>query len=157
MAMESLASRGKNIRWIHVPFKGGAPAHVALLGNHVEAVSDSSGWAPLVDAGKLRLLATFGEKRSARYPQTPTLKEVGYDVAAQTPHEIFGPKGLPQPIVSKLHDAFKKAMGDQEFHAVLNKLGFDLLYLNPEECKKVIREESLQIGEVVKQLGLQKR
>jgi tripartite-type tricarboxylate transporter receptor subunit TctC len=157
LAMESLASRGKNIQWIHVPFKGGAPAHVALLGNHVEAVSDSSGWAPLVDAGKLRLLATFGEKRSARYPQTPTLKEIGYDVVAQTPHEIFGPKGMPQPIVSRLHDAFKRAMNEPEFHAALSKLGFDLLYLNPEECKKVIREESVQMGEVVRQLGLQKK
>ncbi len=157
LAMERLASLGKKIQWIHVPFKGGAPAHVALLGNHVDAVSDSSGWAPLVDAGKLKLLGTFGEKRSARYSQTPTLKETGYDVVAQTPHEIFGPKGMPQPIITKLHDAFQKAMNDAAFQDVLNKIGFDLVYLNSEECKKVIREESKQISEVVRQLGLQKK
>jgi len=157
LAMEGLALLAGKIQWIHVPFKGGAPAHVALLGNHVEAVSDSSGWAPLVDAGKFRLLATFGEKRSARYSQTPTVKEIGYDIVALTPHEIFGPKGMPKPIIAKLHDAFKKAMDAPEFQEILKKIDFDLLYLNSADCEKVNREESEQIRKVVKQLGLEKK
>jgi tripartite-type tricarboxylate transporter receptor subunit TctC len=77
MAMEELAVEAGGIKWIHIPYKGGSEAYTALLGGHVEAVSDSSGWGPLVEAGKFRVLSIFTDKRAARYPQAPTLKEIG--------------------------------------------------------------------------------
>ena len=85
------------------------------------------------------------------------MKEIGYDIVAQTPHEIFGPKGMPKPIIAKLHDAFKKAMDAPEFQEILKKIDFDLLYLNSADCEKVNREESEQMRKVVKQLGLEKK
>src|SRR4030042_2465513 len=109
---------------IQMPSKGIAENNTALLGGHIEMVSDSSGWAPLVDAGKFRLLATWGEKRSDRYPQVPTFKEVGYDVVARSHLGVIGPKGMPKPIVAKLADAFKKAMNEREFLEVMKK--FDM-------------------------------
>jgi tripartite-type tricarboxylate transporter receptor subunit TctC len=123
----------------------------------VDAISLSSSWGPLVESGKFRLLATYVEQRSARYAQAPTLKEVGYDVAYLSPLGIVGPKGMPKPVVHKLHDAFQKAMDDPEFLAIIKKFDMFLLYLNPDEAAKADRQESEKIGKIVQKLGLQKQ
>lgn len=157
LAMEELASLAGGVQWLHVPYKGGAESNTGLLGGHVEAVSDSSGWAHLVDADKFRLLVTYGYQRSTRYPQVPTLKEIGYDMVSPGPIGLIGPKGMPKPIVEKLHDAFKKAMDDPEFQAVMKKLDMTTLYLNSEEYEKYVRQDSERIGKLVQKLGLQKK
>ena len=127
------------IKMVHVPYKGGAETNTALLGGHVDSVCDSTGWAPLVDSGKFRLLATYGESRPPRFSQAPTLREAGYDVTFPSPLEVVGPKGLPEQIVQKLHGAFKNAMGDDEYQAVLKKFDMPNLYLNPEDSEKASR------------------
>jgi len=157
LAMEELASLAGAIQWIHVPYKGGAESNTGLLGGHVEGVSDSSGWAHLVDAGKFRLLVTYGYQRSTRYPQVPTLKEIGYDMVSPGPIGLIGPKGMPKPIVEKLHDAFKKAMDDSEFQAVMKKLDMTMLYLNSEDYEKYVRQDSERIEKLVQKLGLRKK
>ncbi len=156
LAMEDFASRA-GMKLIHMPYKGGAETNTALLGGHVDAVSDSSGWGPLVDAGNFRLLVVYTEQRSARYPHVPTLKEVGFDMAYPSPLEIMGPKGLPKPIVTKVHDAFKKAMDDPEYQAILKKLDMSNIYLNSEDLEKAVRQESEEIAKIVQKLGLQKK
>jgi tripartite-type tricarboxylate transporter receptor subunit TctC len=156
LAMEELGALS-GMQLVHIPYKGGAETNAALLGGHVDSVCDSTGWSPMVDAGEFRLLATLGEKRIARYPQVPTLKEVGYDVAFQAPMEIAGPKNLPGPIVKKLHDAFQKAMDDPEYQAVLKKFDMPLLYLNSEDCEKAALKELEKIGKLVQKLGLQNK
>jgi len=97
LAMEELAYLA-GIKILHVPYKGGAETNTALLGGHVDIISDSSGWAPLVDSGKFRLLATYTEQRSERF-KVPTVKELGYNMVMPSPVDLFGPKNLPQPIV----------------------------------------------------------
>ena len=139
LAMEELAMAAGNVQWIHVPSKGGSEASTALLGGHVDASSGSSG-LQLVDAGKFRLLATYTEHRSERYPQVPTLKESGYNVVSYSPLGIIGPKGIPKEITAKLHDVFKKAMEDPEFRATMKKFDMSLLYLNPEDYEKFFRQ-----------------
>jgi len=156
LAMEEFSAL-TGMQMVHIPYKGGAETNAALLGGHVDSVCDSTGWSPMVDAGKFRLLATLGEKRIARYPQVPTLKEVGYDVAFQAPMEIAGPKNLPGPIVKKVHDAFLKAMEDSEYQAVLKKFDMTLLYLNSEDCEKAALKELEKIGKLVNKLGLQNK
>lgn len=156
LAMEEL-SMAAGVQFTHIPHKGIAENNASLLGGHIEVVSDSSGWAPLVDAGKFRLLATYGDQRSARYPDVPTCREAGYDVVARSHLGMMGPKGIPKPIVAKLHDAFKKAMDDPEFHAVLKKFDMTTYYLNPEDYEKYIRGEFDRIEKLVQKLGLQKQ
>ena len=156
LAMEELAMAAGNVQWIHVPSKGGSEASTALLGGHVDASSGSSG-LQLVDAGKFRLLATYTEHRSERYPQVPTLKELGYNVVSYSPLGIIGPKGIPKEINAKLHDVFKKAMEDTEFQAIMKKFDMSLLYLNPEDYENFFRKDSEQIGKLVQKLGLNKR
>jgi len=154
-AMEELCMAA-GLELTHMPYKGIAENNAALLGGHIDVVSDSSGWAPLVDAGKFRLLATWGDKRSGRYPEAPTMKEVGYDVVARSHLGLIGPKGLPQPVVTKLHDAFQKAMEDPEFLEVMKKFDMNTYYLNSADYEKFMQEEFERIGTLTKKIGLVK-
>jgi tripartite-type tricarboxylate transporter receptor subunit TctC len=81
--------------------------------------ADSTGWRPLVDAGKLRLLMVWTSARSPNFPNVPTLKELGYSMVYDSPFGIAGPKGMDPKIVAKLHDAFKKALDDPAVIATL--------------------------------------
>jgi tripartite-type tricarboxylate transporter receptor subunit TctC len=145
------------IQMVHIPYKGNAETNTALLGGHLDCVNSSPGWAPLVDAGKFRLLVTSGLNRADRYPQVPTFKEVGYDVVNESPVDMIGPKGLPKPIVKKLHDAFKKGMDDPEFRSTLQKLDMSAIYMGPEELVKNAKEEFEKTGKITQKLGLQKK
>jgi tripartite-type tricarboxylate transporter receptor subunit TctC len=154
LAMEELSMLA-GVQLIHVPYKGVAETNTALMGGHVDIVSDSSGWAPMVDAGKFRLLATYAQQRLARYPQAPTLKEVGYDVFYSSPLEIIGPKGLPRAVAQKVHEAFKKAMDDPDYQNTLKNFDMPNLYLNAEDVEKADRQEYERLGRLVLKLGLQ--
>jgi tripartite-type tricarboxylate transporter receptor subunit TctC len=156
LAMEEL-SMVANIKFTHIPSKGIAENNTALLGGHIDIISDSSGWAPLVDAGKFSLLATWGEKRCARYPQVPTVKEIGYDVVPRSHLGVIGPKGIPKPIVAKLADAFRKAMDDPEFLEVMKKFDMPSYYLGTEDYAKYMRSDFENIGKLVQKLGLKQK
>lgn len=156
LAMEEL-SLVSGVKFTHIPAKGVAENNTTLLGGHIDMVSDSSGWATLVDAGKFRLLATWGEKRSVRYPEVPTIREVGYDVVARSHLGVIGPKGMPKPIEAKIADAFKKAMEDPEFIAIMKKFDMDHNYLNTESYAKYMQSDFENIGTLVQKLGLDKK
>jgi len=102
-------------------------------------------------------LVTYQEQRSTRYPNVPTLKEAGYNTSHPSPLEIMGPKGLPKPIITKLHDAFKKTMEDPEYQTVLKKVDMPMIYLSVEDLEKANRQQSELIGGIVRRLGLQKK
>ena len=76
LLMEEVA-RNAGVQLNHVPFKGNADMQQALVGGHVMAQSDATGWDQFVDAGKMRLLVTFGEQRTTRWPDVPTAQELG--------------------------------------------------------------------------------
>ena len=114
LVMERLALKEK-IKWTHIPFDGGGPAVSALLGDHVEALSQTTEWKKHVESGRLRLLAVYGEKRMNDFPNVPTLLELGYGITAPSLISIVGPKGLSPQVVETLHGAFKKAMEDPDF------------------------------------------
>jgi tripartite-type tricarboxylate transporter receptor subunit TctC len=156
LAMEEF-SMVAGTKFIHIPSKGIAENVTALLGKHIEAISDSSGWAPMVDSGQFRLLAIWSETRCERYPQAPTIKEIGYDVVARSHLGVIGPKGMPKPIVAKLADAFKKAMDDPEYKAVMKKFDMNNYYLDTEDYSKYMKSDFENIEKLVKKLGLDKK
>jgi tripartite-type tricarboxylate transporter receptor subunit TctC len=123
LAMEEIGAKA-NVQFLHVPFKGQADSAAALLGGHIMAQVDSTGWGRQVDAGTFRLLATLGDRRT-RW-NAPTVKELGIDTVSNSPYGFVGPKGMPPEIVKRLHDAFKLAMDDPEHMKVLQQL--DQLY-----------------------------
>jgi len=155
--MEELAILAGGIKWAHIPYKGAAETNTALLGGLIDAAVGASVWAPLVEAGKFRLLATYASSRSSRFPQVPTLIEVGYNMAYPSPIDILGPKGLPRPIIKKLHDAFKNSLNDSEVQVVLRKFDMFVIYLDPEGLEKASQQEFEHIGNVVRKLGLEKK
>jgi len=156
LAMEEL-SMVAGVKFTHIPAKGIAENNTALLGGHIDLVSDSSGWGPLVDAGKFRLIAIWSEKRCERYPQVPTMKEIGLDVVARSHLGVIGPKGMPKPIVAKLADAFKKAMDDPEYKAIMKKFDMNDYYLNTDDYAKYMKSDFDNIEKLIKKLGLDKK
>jgi tripartite-type tricarboxylate transporter receptor subunit TctC len=104
----------------HIPFKGNADLMQALLGGHVMAASDATGWDKFVDAGQMRLLVTFGANRTKRWPDVPTAKDLGYNIVSNSPYGLVGPKGMDPAVMKTLHDAFKKAMDDPKHLEVLD-------------------------------------
>jgi tripartite-type tricarboxylate transporter receptor subunit TctC len=124
------------IQLLHVPFKGGAEALQAVLGGHVDVLADSSSWAPHVEAGKLKLLATWGEQRTARFKDVPTLKDAGYNVVVDAPNGVGAPKGLDPAITARLRQAFRAATMSLEFKQACDKIDAPVLYLDGADYEK---------------------
>ena len=141
----------------HVPFKGNADSMNAFLGGHIHAVSDSSGWGPAVDAGKARLLATFGEQRTKRWPTVPTARELGIELVYPSPFGLAGPKGMDPKVVAILHDAFKKTLDDPEHQKILDKLDQVLWYRNTADYHRIAMESIENEKKIVDRLGLAKK
>ena len=156
LVMERLALKEK-IKWIHIPYDGGIAAITSLLGSHVEASAQTTEWKKHVEAGKLRLLAVFSEKRMQDFPDVPTLRELGYDVAAPSLLCIVGPKGLSPLVVETLHEAFKKAMGDPDFIKVSRQFDLPLVYRGPQELAQHIVAINEELGPLIQSLGLRKK
>jgi tripartite-type tricarboxylate transporter receptor subunit TctC len=153
LVMERLALK-ERIKWTHIPFEGGAPAVTALLGGHVEACSQTTEWKKQVEAGRLRLLAVYGEKRMIDFPGIPTLLELGYDIVAPSLISIAGPKGLPPQFVETLHGAFKKAMEDPDFIRVSRQVDQPSVYRGPEDLAKHLVAMNEEVGTLIRSLGL---
>ena len=121
-----------------ISYKGGAQALSDTLGGQVDMLADSSSWAPHVEAGKLRLLATWGEQRTPRFKDTPTLKELGFQVVVDAPNGIGAPKGLDPAVEKKLRDAFRFAVTSDEFKAVAGKIDAPVMYLDGPDYQKYV-------------------
>ena len=156
ITMEMFAIRN-GIKWIQVPMKGGAETTPAVLGGHVSATADSTGWAPQVDSGDLRLLVTWGNQRTKRWPTVPTLKELGYGIVSNSPFGIAGPKGMDAKVIKILHDAFKKGMEDPAYLKVLERFDMEPFYKNTEDYVKYARELYEEERENVEKLGLKSK
>ncbi len=153
LLMEELAGIAK-VQLTHVPFKGNADLQSALLGGHVMAQSDASGWDKFVDSGQMRLLVTFGEQRTQRWPEVPTAKELGYGVVSSSPYGLAGPSGMDPAVVKTLHDAFKKAMEDPRHTEVLAQLNQAMWYRNGEDYRQWAAETFAKDKALIERLGL---
>ncbi|MCL1962635.1 MAG: tripartite tricarboxylate transporter substrate binding protein [Desulfovibrionaceae bacterium] len=139
----------RGLRYIHVPYKGTAEQLNAIASGQVMAGVNSSGFGPAVDAAILRLLVIFTAERSRRWPQVPTLRELGIDIVAKSPYGLAGPRGLPPHVVSVLHDAFKQAVFDPRFQTELVKYDQEIDYLGPEayaqSCRNIYEQERVAV------------
>ena len=153
VAMEEF-NQNAGIKLTHIPYKGFAENLQAILGGHVMAVSDSSGWGVHVDSGKLRLLATYGSKRTKRWPSAPTLDELGYKTIWDSPYGVCGPKGMDPAVTAKIHDAFKKTLDDPAVLAVFDKYDQPTIYLNTQDYTKFARESYASEKALIERLGM---
>ena len=153
LAVEEFAQRA-GIKLSHIPFKGNADNMQAVLGGHVMGASDATGWGPHVNAGKLRLLATYGSKRTKRWPDIPTLDELGYRTISDSPFGVCGPKGMDPAVTRTLHDAFKKSLDDPAVMSVFEKYDQTVIYMNTETYTKFAHDSFVAEKALIERLGL---
>lgn len=151
LLMEEVATKA-GVQFLHVPYKGNADSTQALMGGHVMAQSDATGWARYVEAGTFRLLVTFGEQRSKW--NAPTARELGFEVVSISPYGIVGPKDMDPRIVKILHDAFRKALDDPEHLKILAQLDQVYWYRSSEDYAKWAAETFKNERATIERLGL---
>jgi tripartite-type tricarboxylate transporter receptor subunit TctC len=151
-----LIAQKLGIQLNHIPYKGSAELAQAIVGGHVMAAADSTGFAPLVESGKLRVLNTWGEQRLAKFPDAPTLKELGIDIVQNSPFGIGAPRGTPPEVVKKLHDAFKKAMEEPSYVQALGRYDMLPIYMDSAQYARFAQETFQKEKALVEKLGLGK-
>jgi tripartite-type tricarboxylate transporter receptor subunit TctC len=127
-------AKSAGVKFNMIPFKGGSEAFTSLIGGHLDVYGDP-GFGAMATGGKIRLLATMTEARLPRWPNVPTLKELGHDFVVQSNIGLVAPRNLPQPIVGRLHAAFRKATEDAEYRRVANDFDLAPALLDPAGYK----------------------
>jgi tripartite-type tricarboxylate transporter receptor subunit TctC len=153
ITMEQIA-KARGIKWTQVPFKGSAETYPALLGGHVHAVAGGSDWGPLIASGDLRLLVTWSAERTKNWPHVPSLRELGFNLVANSPYGLAGPKGMDPKTVKILHDAFKKGSEDPAYRTVLARVDQEPAYLNTEDYAKHALAQIEEQRKLIEELGL---
>ena len=153
LTMEDIAQR-LGLEFNHIPYKGSADLMQSLLGGQLMAAADSTGFAPHVAAGKLRVLCTWGEQRLAKFPDVPTLKELGLPIVQASPYGLGAPKGMDAALVARIHDAFKAAMEMPNHVEALARYDQQLLPMNPQQYTRFAEETFRREKALVEKLGL---
>ncbi len=138
----------------HIPYTGAGPAIVALLGGQLDAIS--TGPATIVQhvkAGKVRVLAQWGDARLISLPDVPSLKELGTPVEYAQWSGLFVPAGTPDAIVAKLREAARAAATDDRVKQVLLTAGSPILYLDAPEFQRYLDADTAKMAEVVRKIG----
>ncbi len=145
------------VQLLHVPYKGGAPAASAVMAGEIDMVfGEPSTLLPFVQSGKLRAIATTGDKRSVSMPDLPTIAEsgiLGYAVTSW--NGVLVPAGTPAPVIARLNADFNKVLAQPEMRARLLQIGYEPVGGPPEAFSKHIQAETLKWGPVIKASGLQ--
>ena len=151
--MEMLKQRA-NIDLLHVPFKGGGPATMALLAGEISAAFGGNSVTGHVRAGKLRALAVAGKQRSPAFPDVPRLAEFypGFEVTPWL--ALFAPAGVPSAVMARLRDATNTLLADPAMAERIRRVGGLEPYAStPEEFAALLRAEYARYGEIVKMVG----
>ena len=154
LTMEMLKLRA-GIELVHVPYKGGGPATTALLAGEVPVMFGGNSVTAHIKAGRLRGLAVAGKKRSAAFPDLPTLGEFypGLEVTAWL--GVFAPSGVPGPVLSRLHEEINRLLAAPELRdKILGVGGLEPFISTREEFSALIRAEYAKYGDVVKTTGV---
>jgi len=153
MPMEMFAHTA-SVKLLHVPFTGGGPAVVALLGGQVDALSTGpSTVLQHVKAGKVRVLASWGDHRLASLPDVRTLSESGYDAVFFQWSGLFAPAGTPQAVVMRLRDAARVAASDPKFVNTLKTVETPVAYLDAPELRRFWDADARKLAEAVQRVG----
>jgi tripartite-type tricarboxylate transporter receptor subunit TctC len=137
----------------HIPYKGGGPMLQDLLGGQIDlGIGSAALLTPHVRGGKVRAMATTGNKRAPSLPDVPTLLEQG--VPGVTAHAWWGvlaPAGTPQPVIDRFHAELKKSLDLPDVRATLTeKMGMELVASSPDALQKWVAEQMAVWGKVVK-------
>ena len=153
LGMERIAAQA-GVTWTHVPYRGTSETLTALLSGHIDAAGESSSWAPMVEEGRLRLLATWGSARPPRFATVPTLTELGIPIVAEAQYGLAGPRGMDPGVVQALHDGFRVALFDPTHLAALERFHQRPIYLNSADYTLAVREQFETEREALRRIGM---
>jgi tripartite-type tricarboxylate transporter receptor subunit TctC len=153
LPMEMFAAAA-GIRLLHVPYTGAGPAVVALLGGSIDAVaSGPSTVIQHVKANKLRVLASWGDKRLAALPDVPTLTESGFDAVFFQWAAVFAPAGTPEPVLQKVREAAQAAAVDPRFVAAMATVETPIQYLDAPAFRSFWEADAKKLADAVRRVG----
>jgi tripartite-type tricarboxylate transporter receptor subunit TctC len=147
------AMQMQNFRITHVPFPGGGPMNTNILGGQIDMGAGSVALlTPQVKGGRMRAIATAGDKRATSMPDVPTMIEQGFPgLTAYAWWGIYAPAGTPRPIIDRMHHEMAKVLSQPDVRRNLSEtLGMDLVVSTPEELQKWTLEQLARWGKVVK-------
>lgn len=154
LTMEMLKSRA-GIKLLHVPYKGGTAAAMATVSGEVAAVFAGSSSAPLIKAGRLRALAVASAKRSAIFPDLPTIGDFYPGFHNSIWLALCGPAALPDPIVTRLRTEVNKLLAQPDTKEKFGNAGaLEPFITTPVELAALIRSEYAKYGKLVKDIGV---
>lgn len=158
LAAELLAQMA-GIRMTHVPYRGAAPAMTDVVSNQVPLLFNAvTGLKPQIDAGRLRVLAVTGARRSNVFPDVPTVAEAGlpgYEAVAW--FGISGPAGLPAEVTARLNEAINRSLADPAIEARLLELGVTPAQITPERYRAYVAEEVAKWQRVGREINLEQQ
>jgi tripartite-type tricarboxylate transporter receptor subunit TctC len=140
---------------VHVPYKGAGPAALDVLAGRVSITFDSIPvWVQHAQAGRVRAIAITSQQRSAKFPELPTVSESGlpgFEVVSWL--GVFGPAGMPRPIVARLNAELKTVMSDPELRTRLVDQGVEPVHTTPEALGAIVRSDIDKWGKLVRASG----
>lgn len=154
VAWEVLADAAKfQTTW--VPYPGGGPALTAIAGGHIDAAATNPGNVkPMIDAGKVRVIAVSSDKRLEDFPDVPTYKEKGWDVVRYQWRGIMVKAGTPRPVVDRLASAIQKAQQSPVWKTYLQQVAQLDGFQGPEAFRAQLLQDIKETEAVKKKLGL---
>jgi len=152
LVMEYLAIKEK-IKWTHVPFATSPQSVAAVMGGHVEANSQTPEWKEQVDAGNMRLLVCWNDKRMPFYPNVPTLKEKATIFQFRPSSLLYAPANTPKEVIATLSKAFRQASEAEEVKEVLKRLSYPYDIKESEELIQIIKKDYELNGNYLKNSG----
>ena len=148
------AAAGINI--VHVPYAGGGPALIALLGREVELmITPPPTLLPMAKAGRVRLIAVSSAQRSPAMPEVPTIAESGFPgFEATVWYCVVAPRGTPPPVITRLHGALATILRSAEFRERLLADGATAETSSPDELAAWVKSEIAKFAKVIAAAGI---
>ena len=153
MTMEEISQR-LGVTLLHVPYKGEGEIITALLSGHVDLGITAGSIAPMVEQRRARMLAVWTAARVPRWPETPTLRELGLDLVAHAPMGLAGPQGLPPAVLLRLQTAFRNALQAAPTQELLQRLNMEAAYLDGTSYAAAAQERYQSARVQLERLGM---
>jgi tripartite-type tricarboxylate transporter receptor subunit TctC len=149
-----IVAKKENIKWTPVPLMEDGKIITALLGDHIQVGTVSYGaLRSHIEAKTLRPLVVFSDERLSQVPATPSIEELGYDLPYVSTMGLYGPKGIPAPVIKKLEDVIKKVTEDPSFKEKAIQLGVEVAYKNSADFVKTIDRNKANLEKLFKEMG----